>query len=328
MSKEKIINFCNSLGLDTLGFIKCREFTELKEFFYERKEKGLENEFEEEDIEKRINPFNYMSEGKTIISIAFPYLHNIDYYDNGFSVYTRGEDYHKVVKSYLSKICEFIESIGGNAMSFVDSNFLPERYIAYLANVGFIGKNNLIITKKYGSFVFLGEIITDLEIETKERDFNEIEKFNECGSCEICYKECPSKSINKYKKNPNICVSYFTQKKTLEDKEIKLLKGRVFGCDSCQNSCPYNENINFSNIKEFYPFDFMNKENTRELAIIGTKDFKESFLKTSCGWRGKNVLKRNAIIKINSNSGDIQSIKTDSPYLKDYVNRLLDNNKI
>ena len=328
MSKEKIIDFCNSLGLDTLGFIKCREFTELKEFFYRRKEKGLENEFEEEDIEKRINPFNYMEEGKTIISIAFPYLHNIDYYDNGFSVYTRGQDYHKVVKSYLSKICEFIESIGGNAMSFVDSNFLPERYIAYLANVGFIGKNNLIITKKYGSFVFLGEIITDLEIETKERDFNEIEKFNECGSCESCYKECPSKSINKYKKNPNICVSYFTQKKTLEDKEIKLLKGRVFGCDSCQNSCPYNENINFSNIKEFYPFDFMNKENTRELAIIGTKDFKESFLKTSCGWRGKNVLKRNAIIKINSNSGDIQSIKTDSPYLKDYVNRLLDNNKI
>lgn len=328
MSKEKIIDFCNSLGLDTLGFIKCREFTELKEFFYERKEKGLENEFEEEDIEKRINPFNYMSEGKTIISIAFPYLHNIDYYDNGFSVYTRGEDYHKVVKSYLSKICEFIESIGGNAMSFVDSNFLPERYIAYLANVGFIGKNNLIITKKYGSFVFLGEIITDLEIETKERDFNEIEKFNECGSCEICYKECPSKSINKYKKNPNICVSYFTQKKTLEDKEIKLLKGRVFGCDSCQNSCPYNENINFSNIKEFYPFDFMNKENTRELASIGTKDFKESFLKTSCGWRGKNVLKRNAIIKINSDSGEIESIKTDSPYLKDYVNRLLDNNKI
>lgn len=328
MSKEKIIDFCNSLGLDTLGFIKCREFTELKEFFYERKEKGLENEFEEKDIEKRINPFNYMEEGKTIISIAFPYLHNVDYYDNGFSIYTRGEDYHKVVKSYLSKICDFIESIGGKAMSFVDSNFLPERYIAYLANVGFIGKNNLIITKKYGSFVFLGEIITDLEIETEERDFNKIQEFNECGSCEICYKECPSKSINKYKKNPNICVSYFTQKKTLENKEIKLLKGRVFGCDSCQNSCPYNENIEFSKIEGFYPFDFMNKENALELASIGTKDFKESFLKTSCGWRGKNVLKRNAIFKINSDNGDIKSIKTDSPYLKDYVNRLLDNNKI
>lgn len=104
MIKEDIINYCNSLGLDTLGFIKCREFAELKDFFYERRKQGLENEFEEKDIEKRINPFNYMSDGKTIISIAFPYLHDINYFDNGFSVYTRGKDYHKVVKSYLSKM--------------------------------------------------------------------------------------------------------------------------------------------------------------------------------------------------------------------------------
>ena len=182
MIKEDIINYCNSLGLDTLGFIKCREFAELKDFFYERRKQGLENEFEEKDIEKRINPFNYMSDGKTIISIAFPYLHDINYFDNGFSVYTRGKDYHKVVKSYLSKICEYIESIGGKANSFVDSNFLPERYIAYLAKVGFIGKNNMIITEKYGSYVFLGEIITDLEINCdNERGFNEISLFKECG---------------------------------------------------------------------------------------------------------------------------------------------------
>lgn len=122
MNKENIINYCNSIGLDTLGFIKCREFTELKEFFYKRRSLGLENEFEEKDIDKRINPFNYMSEGKTIISIAFPYLHDVDYFDNGFSVYTRGEDYHKVVKSYLGKICGYIESIGGKAIPFVDSN--------------------------------------------------------------------------------------------------------------------------------------------------------------------------------------------------------------
>ena len=83
----------------------------------------------------------------------------------------------------------------------------------------------------------------------------------------------------------------------------------------------------FSNIKEFYPFDFMNKENTLELVNISTKDFKESFFKTSCGWRGKNVLKRNALIKM-SNKEDISEVKTDSPYLKDYVHRLLKSNKI
>lgn len=328
MKKDEIISFCNSLGLDTLGFIRCRKFEELKPFFYERKEKGLENEFEEKDILKRINPFNYMEEGKTIISIAFPYLHDVEYYDNGFSVYTRGTDYHRVVKSYLSKICEFIESIGGKALSFVDSNFLPERYIAYLAGVGFIGKNNLIITKKYGSYVFLGEIITDLEIEINERNYEEIQSFKECGNCELCYKSCPSKAINTYKKNSNICVSYFTQKKDLEDKHIKLLKGRVFGCDSCQKCCPYNEHIEFSKIQEFYPFDFMNKDNTLQLVNASTKEFKESFFRTSCGWRGKNVLKRNALIKINNDKGDISEVKTDSPYLNNYVDRLLNSNKI
>ena len=92
MKKDKIIDFCNSLGLDTLGFIKCRKFEELKPFFYERKSKGLENEFEEHDVEKRINPFIYMEEGKTIISIAFPYLHNTEYFNNGFAGYKRGTE--------------------------------------------------------------------------------------------------------------------------------------------------------------------------------------------------------------------------------------------
>lgn len=325
--REKIIKFCNELGLDTLGFIKCRKFEELRPFFEERRAKGLQNEFEEDDIEKRINPFNYMAEGKTIISIAFPYLHDVEYVDNGFSVYTRGTDYHRVVKSYLGKIAEYIESLGGEAMTFVDSNFLPERHIAYLARVGFVGKNNLIITKKYGSFVFLGEIITNLEIETDERDYRELKEFKECGECTNCYNNCPSKAINAYRKNSNICVSYFTQKKELKDKEIKLLGGRVFGCDSCQKPCPYNEGKEFSKIPEFYPFDFMNEDMTDMIADMGNKEFKETLQRTSCGWRGKNVLKRNAMIRL-SKDKDISKLKTDSPYLKEYLDRLLNGNKI
>ena len=109
MTKEDIVKFCNDIGLDTLGFIKCRKFEELRPVFEERKAKGLQNEFEEDDIEKRINPFLYMEEGKTIISIAFPYLHDTEYVDNGFSVYTRGTDYHRVLKKYLGQIAEYID---------------------------------------------------------------------------------------------------------------------------------------------------------------------------------------------------------------------------
>ena len=323
--REGIKDFCYSLGLDTMGFIKCRTFHELRSFYNDRKTLNLENEFEEKDIEKRINPNIYMEEGKTIISIAFPYLHNTEYVNNGFSVYTRGQDYHKVVKSYLNKICEYIESVGGKAIALVDSNTLPERYIAYLAGVGFIGKNNLIITEKYGSFVFLGEIITDLEISCEDtRKFEEINDFKECADCTACYKGCPTKAINAARKNPNICVSYLTQKKELEDKHINLLKGKVFGCDICQEVCPYNKNAYFSNIEEFKPFSFMNENNTKVLANINNREFKETFLKTSCGWRGKNVLKRNAIIKLAKNDlCDVKELKTDSPYLINYINRLL-----
>ncbi len=121
--KQEILNFCSELKLDKVGFVKCRKFEELRDFFQERKAQGTENEFEEKDIEKRINPNIYLEEGKTIISIAFPYLHKIENRENyAFSVYTRGNDYHRVVKSYLDKICGFIESLGGKSVALTDSN--------------------------------------------------------------------------------------------------------------------------------------------------------------------------------------------------------------
>lgn len=323
MLKEKINEYCDSLGLDTIGFIKCRRFDELIDFYSYRKENGLENEFEESDIEKRINPNWYMKEGKAIISIAFPYLWFENNIDNGFSIYTKGLDYHRVVKSYLDKICIFINELGGEAVSFVDSNTLPERYIAYLAGIGFIGKNNMIITEKYGSYVFLGEIITNLDLSKEDvRKFEEIKEYKECGKCTNCYKECPTKSINVNRINPNICSSYITQKKELSDIDMKLLKGKIFGCDICQNTCPYNNNINYSNIEEFKPLNFMCNLEVEVYAEINNKFFKENISKTSCGWRGKNVIRRNAIIKLHNEGKDIKKYNGDSSYLNEYIQRL------
>ena len=320
MFKEKIEAFCNSLGLDTIGFTKCRKFEELREFYTYRKENNLENEFEEKDIEKRINPNLYLKEGKTIISIAFPYCSSEDFNcnNNGFSIYTKRYDYHRVVKKYLDEICKFIESLGGRAVGLVDSNSLPERYIAYLSNVGFIGKNNMIITKKHGSYVFLGEI----ESETK-RTFNMIANYEECGECRICIGECPTKSINKIKINPNICLSYMTQKKELNDKEINLLKkkGNIFGCDFCQLKCPYNENLEGKALKEFEILDYMNEE-PYIYANMDNKYFKEKISKTSCGWRGKNVIRRNAIINLKKKGVDIEEFKGNSEYINEYIDKL------
>lgn len=326
--KEDIIKDCLSLGIDSVGFIKCRRFDELENFYMERKASNLENEFEEQEIEKRINPKEYLQEGETIVSIAFPYLTSKEIKDNGFSVYTKGFDYHYVVNKYLDNICKIIESYGGMAKTFVDSNSLPERYIAFLAGVGFIGKNNLLINKKYGSYVFLGEIITDLKFYDEDKgSLKDLNSFKECGECTKCYDACPTKAINNYKKNSNICLSYLTQKKDLESWQMEKLNGRIFGCDTCQLICPYNIEKELSKIKEFNPLNFMKNDNNDDFIIdMNNSDFKETFKKTSCGWRGKNVLKRNALIRkalyLKDDNFIINDKKVESPYLREYINRL------
>lgn len=326
--KQKVIDFCNSLGLDTIGMIPCRRFDELQGFLQDRQDRNLQNEFEESDIEKRINPMHYMENGKTIISIAFPYYYeengckNEESMDNGFSIYTKRYDYHRVVRSYLEKICLYLEEQGGEAVPLVDSNTLPERYIAYLAGIGFIGRNNMIITQRYGSYVFLGEIITSLEFPCEDkRCFEQIQDYAECGTCRICYGECPSKSINANKISPNICLSYLTQKKEITDKEMALLKGNVFGCDFCQLKCPYNVRAEESNVKEFAELFYMNGD-IRTFAGMDNKFFKEKVSMTSCGWRGKNVIKRNALIHLAAKGEDVSEYKGDSPYINKYIERL------
>ena len=321
MTKKELEEYILSIGLDTFGFIPLREFSELRTYFKNRQEKKLQNEFEEKDIEKRIHPSIYMEDGKTILSIAFPYHQKEPMKQNGFSIYTKGPDYHRVVRSYLDQICNFLHDHGYQASAFVDSNTLPERYIAYLAGVGFIGRNNMIITKRYGSFVFLGEIITNMPIECEDvRHINEIKKYVECNECRLCYQECPTKSINDYRVNPNICLSYFTQKKELTDQEMNLIQENVFGCDYCQLKCPYNQMAMGVGLKDFAPMEYMNEE-LEIYANMDNKYFKEKISGSSCGWRGKNVIRRNAIMQLAKQGKDVKKFLGDSAYINEYIER-------
>ncbi|MBU3101391.1 MULTISPECIES: tRNA epoxyqueuosine(34) reductase QueG [Clostridium] len=322
--KDDIIKFCSINGLDVIGFSECRIFHELNPYFDKRKKLGLENEFEEKELDKKINPFIYMEDGKTIISIAFPYLYDNDISGKVyFSDYTMGRDYHLVLIEYMKKICTYIQGLGAKAMYFVDSNALPERYIASLCGLGFIGKNNMLITKRYGSYVFLGEIITDLVIEPDES------VTQKCGDCEICLSACPTSAIVKGKvginNNSNICLSYITQKKDIEDLWFEKLGGRLFGCDTCQKVCPYNKKVELSVIKEFKPYEHMKTPELKVLMNIDNKLFKDMYKITSCGWRGKNIIRRNAIINaFIIEKVEITALQKDtSPYIRDYYYRLL-----
>ena len=321
--KDSIKEYSRSLGLEMVGFSKCRAYSELAPYLKKRQDDHTQNEFEDKDISKRLNPFLYMEDGKTIVSIAFPYFRGADKCggkgEGYFSKYTLGMDYHAAVSNYLKMICRHIEALGGKAAYFADSNSLPERYIASLSGIGFIGKNNMLITQKYGSYVFLGEIITDLEIE------EDTPAGNCCGSCSSCIDVCPTGSLKV--DNPNICLSYITQKRELEETWLTKLDGRLFGCDTCQDVCPYNKTAEKSSLECFEPLESMCRPDLMRLILMSNAEFREKYKRTSCGWRGKVILQRNALISLfryDSEAGN--RIKEDglaSPKLKDIYNRLL-----
>lgn len=318
MESDLIKNYIKELGIKEYGFKKLSVLDESVHYF--RNREGRETSFEEKEISKRTDFSYIMREGKGIISIAFPYYYRDESSKYSFSLYTRGKDYHRVVMDYLNKICDFIIQGGGKAIPFVDNNSLPERYLAQISNVGFIGKNSMVINKRYGSYIFLGEIITDIDLieEYKEVGF--------CGECKRCLEACPTKSLKL--NNFNFCLSNLTQIKELEDSDFDKFRGSLFGCDICQKVCPYNEGAEISNILDFLPLSFMENFDIRDI-IYMDKDSFNKYKETSCSWRGKNPIIRNAIINIiREKEGYLLSKEFKSPYIKEYYNRLLKHFKL
>ncbi len=322
--EQKIRHFCQQLGLDTVGFIPVRRYDELEAFYKTRVTKGLQNPFEEAVLEKRLDPRCYMATAKTILVVAFPYDDKVRPASgcDGFSIYTQRADYHQVVKGYLEKIRAYIQTLGGEALPLVDSHGLPERYMAYLAGVGFIGRNQMLITKKYGSYVFLGELLIDQVIPCEEvGQFEAIGTYTACGHCRQCLSACPTRALREDVTNSNVCVSYLTQKKEITQQEARVLKGRLFGCDTCQMACPYNREVEPTPLACFQTQTVM-QQLPEVYAAMDNPYFKQHIAPTSCGWRGKNVIRRNALIAMADKGQAITPFKGDSPYINHYITLL------
>jgi epoxyqueuosine reductase len=322
--KKLLIEKIESLGLRDYGFMKVKLLSSSEEYFKRRLELGYQTTFEESELHKKIDLSTEMPAGKTIVSIAFPYHFHSEISKEGyFSMYTLGKDYHLVLKEYLEEIASVLRTYGYEAKCFADNNALPERYIAYVSGVGEIGRNHMLITKDYGSKVFLGEIITNLEVETAEKDFREIENYEICGSCVNCIKACPTKILGETFYDTHRCMSYITQNKEVSDEDLKLFKGRLFGCDTCQLVCPLNKDLQTSPIMEFKPRDYMKQPNLMNLVSLSNEEFKK-YKETSSGWRGKKLLQRNAMIELMRKGRRIDETTLGTAYLKSYYHRLKD----
>ncbi len=310
------------MGLDAHGFMKVQTLYSSINYFRERNEKGYATSFEEKDLVLKIDLSSEMKSAKTIISVAFPYYYDSYLHDKGyFSLYTLGKDYHLVVKDYLEKVAEVIREFGYEAQVFSDNNGLPERYIAYTSGVGEVGRNHMLVTKDYGSYVFLGEILTNLEMETSERPLDELFNYGVCGTCENCLKACPTKILGEELYDTHRCMSYITQNKEVSDQDMLLFKGRLFGCDTCQRVCPLNQEVKSRVMEEFEPREYMKYPDLDTLLNLTNLEFNK-YRETSSGWRGKKLLQRNALIELKRRGESVGQERVNTKYLKAYLDRL------
>jgi len=235
----------------------------------------------ERNIEKRLNPKLLVPYTKSIIVCA------INYYTKKttkhFSRYAQGTDYHLVVKNRLKDLANEIDSLVPNFKYkiFCDTAPILEKALAEQAGIGWIGKNSLLITKK-GSFFFLGELFTNLDLEPDESS------KNYCGKCSKCIDICPTKAIvSAQKVNIKNCLSYLTTTpyELYTNKNIKK-----YGCDICQDICPWSKFAEETNIKELKPNQF-SQMNMNELRVITETDFKNKTKKMSIGYIGFNKFK-------------------------------------
>ena len=236
-SRAKTLGFL-SCGISKAGFLE-EEAPNLENWL--NKNMNGEMSYMERNFDMRLDPTKIVEGAKSVISLTYNYYTEKTYKDSNFKIskYAYGDDYHFVIKNKLKDLFEYIKGETGdiNGRVFVDSAPVLERAWAKKSGLGWIGKNTNLISKKNGSFFFLCEIILDLELE-----YDHIET-DHCGSCTACIDACPTNAIvEPYVVDGTRCISYYTieLKNNIPDYAKNTYDDWIFGCDICQDVCPWN----------------------------------------------------------------------------------------
>ncbi|MGY4690526.1 tRNA epoxyqueuosine(34) reductase QueG [Salibacterium sp. K-3] len=302
--KEKIIAYSKEIGIDKIGFASTDPFLTLKDRLIEQQRLQYHSGFEEPDIEKRTEPKRLLPEAKTIISIALAYPSKMENEPKSrkgdrrgvFCRASWGVDYHNVLKDRLQKLEDYIAEIAPEArcQSMVDTGELSDRAVAERAGIGWSGKNCAIITPEFGSYVYLGEMITTLSLAPDE------EITDQCGTCNKCVDACPTGAlVQGGQLDAGKCIAYLTLTKgSLPERFRKKIGNRLYGCDTCQTVCPENKGMDHHQHEEFEPDPEVVKPRLEPLLTISNREFKETFGPIAGSWRGKKPIQRNAVLAL------------------------------
>ncbi|MFN8209221.1 MAG: tRNA epoxyqueuosine(34) reductase QueG [Bacteroidales bacterium] len=288
--KEKLFQ----AGFDSVGITRVDELS----FEKEQLKDWLQNQYNgtmdwmARNVDMRTDPRLLLEGACSVIVVLLNYYPREVQLDAGvpvFSKYAFGMDYHRIIKKKLGKLVKFIQenAPGSSSRAFVDSAPIMERSWAVRAGLGWTGKHSLLITRNAGSFFFIGIILTSLELEY-DAPFN----GDYCGSCTRCIEACPTGAIvSAGVVDARKCLSYLT----IEHKgEVEgNLHGRVFGCDICQDVCPWNKLSIPTTVPEFSPDPRLISMNRDEWMNLGEEDYQNIFKGTPADRIGFVRLKRN-----------------------------------
>jgi epoxyqueuosine reductase len=297
---DRIKQKAHELGFDYVGISPAEPLTEEAEHLAEWLSRGYHAAmyWMERNRDRRTDPRTIIPGAQAVISVAINYYtpHEIsDHPERGkISRYAWGDDYHGVVGERLKKLWEYINEIepGAEGRYYVDTGPVMDKVWAARAGIGWIGKHTNLISREHGSWLFLGEIITTLGLEF------DIPTQDYCGTCRRCIDACPTDAIvDEYVLDSNKCLSYLTieHRGDIPDGIKPNTEQWIFGCDICQDVCPWN--IKFalpSAVEEFQP----RPENLNPLLIdivtMAQEDFNRRFRKSPVKRTKLKGLKRNA----------------------------------
>jgi epoxyqueuosine reductase len=254
---------------------------------------------------KRENVQTWMPEVRSVICLALnyytPHQHTEDKEYGKISRYGWGRDYHKIMHKKLKALSNWLESCDKDIKTryYADTGPIQDKVWAQRAGIGWIGKNGNLITREYGSWLFLGEIFTNLQL-IADRPHSQ-----HCGTCNRCIDACPTKAIAlPFVVNANRCIAYHT----IENRDAELpeaiasnLAGWVAGCDICQDVCPWNQRFaKETDIVEFQPYPWYIKPKLQELAEISPEEWDLRFRSSALRRIKPEMLRRNARANLKS----------------------------
>ena len=246
-------------------------------------------------FDKRLDPRKLVEGARSVVTLLYNYFPEDDLSrsDNyKISKYAYGQDYHFVIRSKLRKLMESLQQEIGEIQGrvFVDSAPIMERAWAKRSGVGWVGKNSLLLTKQRGSFFFLAEMIIDLELATD----GPVQDY--CGTCTRCLDACPTDAIvEPYVVDGSRCISYYTieLKESIPESVRGNFENSIFGCDICQDVCPWNRHSRPHREPTFKPHPDLGKMEKRDWEEMTEEVFRELFKKSAVKRTKFAGLKRN-----------------------------------